>query len=146
MSILWDIVCRPGWFTILHSQSQIYSKTPNQKCFSRLMKCPEIIIKNRTWYTHDFNEAVGNNIGNSFHLMMLLLLVFNISIIIYFLWLLLSSTTIKLSQFKFPRNSQNFFSVSKPKRGTNIKDEVRVKSNQIYELITDRSIRCFPSK
>ena len=74
------------------------------------MKCPEIIIKNRTWYTHDFNEAVGNNIGNSFHLMMLLLL------------------------------------VSKPKRGTNIKDEVRVKSNQIYELITDRSIRCLPSK
>ena len=80
------------WFVILHSQSgtKFMIGTPVKFQTGTLFSIGEVsrlTIKGSTCYIHNFLKAVGNKIRASspFSAMLLLLPVFDISIIIYFL-------------------------------------------------------------
>ena len=66
-------------------RDQHYSKTPDQEINSWSTKYLELIIKNKSWYIHDFFEQVSNNDSLSSPFNAAAITHFNILIFLHFL-------------------------------------------------------------
>ena len=148
-------VCRPHWLTISDSQSGMTfmigcSGNLRSGTLPRIVEMSQLTIKCNTWYIHELLKVVGNNIRTSSNLILLLLSIFDISIIIILcnyssrFW---QCQCFLNSYFQVTRlSSAIFFSVSDSKliliSKFFIENQLPAKSNQIHGSVKVRWIKC----